>query len=139
MNIPELKEAMEYLKPFGTESEALKVPQEPFNIALQTLLSTCQLLCNTSDKMLPKKEVVEKHLYDMGKDDGYNLAREEDILWLTKKMMGLPEILKEASTFTYKRKNYEGEEKICFLPTEEIRKVVANAIIQSFGQEKGGE
>ena len=134
MNIPELKEAME-----RTLTEGEKYLLDLRSDDMQTLLSACQLLCDTSDKMLPKKEVVEKHLYDMGKDDGYNLAREEDILWLTKKMMGLPEILKEASTFTYKRKNYEGEEKICFLPTEEIRKVVANAIIQSFGQEKGGE
>ena len=123
MNIPELKEAMEMAKEFRIKNGGIAATGK--YDALHTLLSACQLLCDTSDKLPPKKEVVEKHLYDMGKDDGYNLAREEDILYLTKKLMGIKEVVcpDNRGDTCLDHRNCEG---------------IATAIIQSFGQEKEG-
>ena len=108
MNIPELKEKIAELKPI-LEDHAIGRHRFIYSEearALQTLLSTCQLLCDVSDKMLPKKVVPEidrdftgnaddswDNGNDVGEADGYNLARSEDILWLTKKMMGIEEVI----------------------------------------------
>ena len=93
------------------------------NTAFQTLLSACQLLCDTSDKMLPKMErntPIAENVYNNGEVKGYNKAREEDILWLTKKMMGIEEVI---------------EQKIGF---NSFNKDLSTSIIQSFGINKEG-
>ena len=139
MNIPELKKCIQYFMENGYPASAEEY--ELSSDRLQTLLSACQFLCDVSDKMLPKKEHIallsNKDLLFTGKltehrtvkdwiKYGYNQAREEDILWITKKMMGLPEVVcpdnREDTCLDHR--NCEG---------------IANAIIQSFGQEKGRE
>ena len=130
MNILELKKAIafeiEYLNNYKKKEDADGIH---INF-LETLLSACQLLCDTSDKMLPKMLIdtyVEfgcEPLYDAyAKEKGYNLAREEDILWITKKMMGIESLIKEIGA-------PQG------LPLS-LSQELATAIIQSFGQEKG--
>ena len=121
-DIPELKKAMEVLK----EEDWNIIGSFPQKVkdSLQDILSACQLLCDTSDEMLPKKEKSMGD-YEEASNMGYNLAREEDILWITKKMMGIGEFLKR-----YKELECIDD---CYLER------LATAIIQSFGQEKGRE
>ena len=111
------------------------------NTAFQTLLSACQLLCDTSDKMLPKMErntPIAENVYNNGEVKGYNQAREEDILWLTKKLMGIEEVIKKEEITFYPRRQ-EKDGKTYYTVSNDGAKKLANAIIQSFGQEKGRE
>ncbi len=115
MNIPELKLAIKQVEGEVEHYRHMKP-------ALELILSACQLLCDVSDKMLPKKEKKHKLLcnldggngvrcnketcegckdasdwgyeYEQG-DEDYNLARSEDILWLTKKMMGMDNMMEK--------------------------------------------
>ena len=118
MNIPELKEAMEMVKGVleDDQSGCGCSYKSDAGKAINTLLSSCQLLCDVSEKMLPAKIEICKgeHKERTGKwvtngicndcglpvnnnpaYDYYNTARSEDILWLTKKMMGLEEVIRE--------------------------------------------
>ena len=168
MNIPELKEAMEVVTTLlQLQIETEQWRGKPVN-ALNTLLSTCQLLCDASDKMLPKKDepkptidelqaILDKgeggkiyikpdgsitggtpeDVYAEGFREGSNQRREEDILWLTKKLMGLGKVL------TDRGNNYIDGRSTLYnfvgyastMSSEEL----ATAIIQSFGQEIEGE
>ena len=130
---------------------------EQLENALKTLLSTCQLLCDTSDEMLPKKETslnwdlavmgVAEQEFEKGEVGGYNLAREEDILWLTKKMMEIDiegiceKVHKAYCKYHLENKGTEYWTKGDYNKlTEEGKEydrrtvgAVINAIIQSFG------
>jgi hypothetical protein len=64
-----------------------------------------------------------------GKYDGYNLARSEDILWLTKKMMGLPDKDKIRCLIS----EYTGFDSVKDRLTEEIYNLTTNAIRQEMG------
>ena len=132
MNILELKKAIafeiEYLNNYKKKEDADGIH---INF-LETLLSACQLLCDVLDKMEPKKDIAVNYTHPIAKqrqedfDNGYNLAREEDILWLSKKMMGIENMLK----------NYQGIE--LHIATGKGFKDLATTIIQSFGLEKEG-
>ncbi len=127
MNIPELKKAMEVIL---LKYPRLLIDNDDRGIIkeIRILYSACQLLCDVSDKMEPKKgqyypDKCQPYGEELGKILGYNIARSEDILWLTKKMMGLEEvIIKKAPSL---RGTYSG-----------IVKEIADAIRQSF--EQGG-
>ena len=133
MNIPELKKAMEVLK----EEDWNIIGSFPQKVkdSLQDILSTCQLLCDVSDKMRKKKEYPSYYDSTLQMEmtatrdvaiDGYNLARSEDILWVNKKLMGIEEIIMQDNPYT----GYSAKSGYA--------KKIATAIIQSFGQEKGG-
>lgn len=113
MNIPELKKSMSSLRELES-SHLLKLEHpncEHYEQALDIVLSACQLLCEASDNLLPKKEIVvseykgkpvvmseerqQEFKEDLSSMIGYNLARSEDILWISKKMMGLEEVIEE--------------------------------------------
>ena len=143
MNIPELKSDLEVIKLMIKHYEERGGGYSQ-KTALQNVLSACQLLCDTSDKMLPKKEgSTDRGDYTGNSDDdyengvsngeiwGYNLAREEDILWLTKKLMGLENFIKD---FVYR---WNGSERMLTTDNEGFKQL-ANAIIQSFGLKKEG-
>ncbi len=121
-----MKKELEWLKSLKLRSD-ISLGEDGYKY-LDNVISTCQLLCDVSDKMEPKKEVsfkndFENYLMDIhgtgyiGTDDnmpdafedwlqnldidtlieygnGYGRkeqlsARSEDILWATKKMMGI--------------------------------------------------
>ena len=164
MNITELKLAInemnDYMR-FALSPEHFKRERD----ALNTLLSTCQLLCDVSDKMLPKKDkykaktdimvgcpYCERAMENCQCYKVYNLARSEDILWLTKKMMGIDDIiadLKRVKIFIEYAK-YELEDGLATIGSQfphkedadkEIKKLekvvdLLNAIRQEMG---GGE
>ncbi len=73
MNIPELKKAMEILEAFikykGTDIEV------GVSESLDTLISACQLLCDVSDKMEPKKEDIEKIIEKFNCDSSDDMPR----------------------------------------------------------------
>ena len=97
MNIPELKKAMEEMKEY-MKFALSSVHFDKEKDALQAILSVCQLLCDVSDKMVPKKDEPKEwnrigFSEMLACNEGYNLARSEDILWLTKKMMGIEEVI----------------------------------------------
>ncbi len=97
MNIPELKKAHEETEEYLAYMSKEELIHPDMIKSLQTLLSACQLLCDVSDKMLPKRDKPDFKNDDsitLGFKDGYNFARSEDILWLTKKMMGLEGVIK---------------------------------------------
>ena len=115
MNIPELKKSINIAKKV-LEDDTNGLSEQLEN-ALQTLLSACQFLCDTSDKMLPKKECdTYEDDQDRSFSNGYYTAREQDILWVTKKLMGLEDFIGRLQPWTSKH--------------------IADAIIQLFGQEK---
>ena len=147
MNIPELKNIKEAIERTG-----LLFPKGIYGRdALNVLISLAQLVCDVSDKMLPKKEGIEfkgatvkcrlpedcrfpncdcgepeitKGIFFNSYSKGYNLARSEDILWLTKKMMGLEDIV---SDIVFKN---------CQLTYADAGKKIANAIRQKMGGEE---
>ncbi len=132
MNIPELKKSVEYWNyKLSREHRDVTISIE-MEEQLIPILSACQLLCDVSDKMEPKKDIAVNYTHPIAKqrqedfDNGYNLAREEDILWLSKKMMGIENMLK----------NYQGIE--LHIATGKGFKDLANAIIQSFGLKMEG-
>ena len=129
MNIPELRKSMERVNKIKCEMTGLGEEYIKKNTAFQTLLSACQLLCDTSDKMLPKMErntPIAENVYNNGEVKGYNKAREEDILWLSKKLMGIEEIILQDNPYT----GYSAKSGYV--------KKIATAIIQSFGINKEG-
>ena len=160
MNIPELKEAMEVVTTLlQLQIETEQWRGKPVN-ALNTLLSTCQLLCDASDKMLPKKDepkptidelqaILDKgeggkiyikpdgsitggtpeDVYAEGFREGSNQRREEDILWFTKKLMGIEEVIEK----------YDDYAENALDKNDKKSNRIATAIIQSFGQEIEGE
>ena len=108
MNIPELKKSKELINEkfssYFLELCKIYPPSKivEFKQALDKILSACQLLCDTSDKLPPKKEHVailsDKDLIFTGKltegrtvkdwiKYGSNQRREEDILWISKMVM----------------------------------------------------
>ena len=130
MNIPELKNEMLIIKDLIPNIQGLQAYQ--IN-AISVLLSACQLLCDTSDKMLPKKikdyagcmpEFIrgggDQWMWEELRKEGYNLAREEDILFFTKKLMGISEVVCPDN---------RGDTCLDHRNCESI----ATAIIQSFG------
>ena len=149
MNIPELRKAITVLKDlYHLEWEVSGKSygehySDEFKEAIENILSACQLLCDVSDNLPPKKGILSASEFNnltateySQKTDqriGYNLAREENILWLTKKMMGIEKILKD----------YQGEKLIdlnteLHIATEKGFKDLTTAIIQSFGLKKEG-
>ena len=139
MNIPELKKAMGIRKTDLIRRKHLRECMCVHCFSDKTLLSACQLLCDTSDKLPPKKEKWDtSERFVNGKDmwgedyavedkrhcNCYNSAREEDILWFTKKLMGLDIRLWWVNGKQIKVEKFED---------------LNNAIIQSFGQEIEGE
>ena len=131
----------------GEEPKQIKLPKKLLE-DIKTLLSACQLLCDTSDKMLPKikdedmPEHEQKHLFDLYKN-GSNQRREEDILWLSKKMMGIEKALANIEIpleeNPYKLKTVETDNPAIMILKSVMIERIVSAIIQSFGQEKGGE
>ena len=125
MNIPELKKAMDLVAFFTANDAEYPVLRDD----LKKVLDACQLLCDTSDKMLPKMErntPIAENVYNNGEVKGYNKAREEDILWLSKKLMGIEEIILQDNPYT----GYSAKSGYV--------KKIATAIIQSFGLNKEG-
>ena len=125
MNIPELKKAMDLVAFFTANDAEYPVLRDD----LKKVLDACQLLCDTSDKMLPKMErntPIAENVYNNGEVKGYNQAREEDILWLSKKLMGIEEIILQDNPYT----GYSAKSGYV--------KKIATAIIQSFGLNKEG-
>jgi hypothetical protein len=96
MNIPELKKSMEDVKELeGRGTDEVIHLWDRYKKSLETLLSACQLLCDVSDSMLPKKDIPSlQNLLD-DYNSGYNLARSEDIQFFAKKMMGLEGAIEE--------------------------------------------
>ena len=127
-DIPELKKSMEWGNKW---QENMKPNKDDYQIKdaynnLQTLLSACQLLCDVSDSLPPKKEITKKSYDKCTFNSGYNLAREEILLWLTKKLMGVEWIIEQNEKSLYDSMiNHDG--------WQNFKKVVASAIIQSFG------
>ena len=130
MNIPELKKSMEDVKELeGRGTDEVIHLWDRYKKSLETLLSACQLLCDVSDSMLPKKDIPSlQNLLD-DYNSGYNLARSEDILWLTKKMMGLPDKDKIRCLIS----EYTGFDSVKDRLTEEIYNLTTNAIRQEMG------
>lgn len=125
MEIQAIKKAMGIAKTRLLKRGDLKECQCVFCFSDKTLLSVCQSVCDTSDKMEPKKELtdfsnkddyldrfsevvkglgIEKNIanklanficyeINIAMVEKYNQRREEDILWATKKMMGLEGII----------------------------------------------
>ena len=100
MNIPELKMDLEVIKLMIKQYEERGGGYSQ-KVALQNTLSACQLLCDVSDKMLPKKytdEELQNILTELGATELHlaehkNNIIDEMVLWLTKKMMGIEEII----------------------------------------------
>ncbi len=146
MNIPELKKAMERVK--LVESGCYPNHKDTAE-AIKLVLSACQLLCEVSDKMLPKEEhskdclyIIEPRYFGNPAKEKYcncgayytNLARSEDILWLTKKMMGIKDIIKEElSKLKSKIEKGEFEDKLFKEFRDNDIENIANAIRQEMG------
>ena len=136
MNIPELKKAMEVSMKCRLAIGAFTAEETK---AFEIVNTACQLLCDVSDKMLPKKEPRENVL-ECDKVDlyvnGYNLARSEDILWLTKKMMGIEDkIAKNLLPFADGewRKDFPDNWKWDEDTLKRLSKMIANAIRKEMG------
>ncbi len=162
MNIPELKMDLEVIK-LMIKSYEERGGGYSQKVALQNVLSTCQLLCDVSDKMEPKKDWIEEFdkkfigelqyqagdcdigFIDAGEEgiekvkefiqNKIDLARSEDILWISKKMMGLEEIIENNGKFMHGVANDpQGKEVTNYYRVNPEK--VADAIRQEMG---GGE
>ena len=133
-DIPELENAMESVKRMLSWKTYWE-NQDEYTNALKALLSACQLLCDVSDKMgdmndLAKAELELEHdSPELNLMKGYNSARVEDILWLTKKLMGIEEVL-----WNYLKDTEIGKKMNGRIDCRDL----ATAIIQSFGLNKEG-
>jgi hypothetical protein len=159
-NIDELKKAMEiillkYPNLITDTNDNRGIIKE-----IRVLYSACQLLCDVSDKMEPKKEILDIHIEAPLKDCRYwqiildglvialcpsketaliyfellhkaNLARSEDILFFAKKMMGIEAIVNAWIVKLLDSKT----EYVIDIDFKDL-KLLANAIRQEMG---GGE
>jgi len=139
MNIPELKKAMEMVKGVleDDQSGCGCSYKSDAGKAINTLLSSCQLLCDVSDKMEPKKEHSKwEDEYEKGCIEGSNERRSEDILWIAKKMMGLEDkITKNLLPFADGewRKDFPDNWKWDEDTLKRLSKMIANAIRKEMG------
>jgi len=106
-NIDEVKESVEILKTIQADfsvdidkhsgKEVYNTPavfsyEKNYKKAFDLIISLASAVINVSEKMLPKikdedmPEHEQKHLFDLYQT-GYNAARSEIILWLTKMVM----------------------------------------------------
>ncbi len=110
----------------------------------KTLRDACQLLIDTSDKMEPKKAFFKRDfvkivggqkMYEEAKlkEEAYNLARSEDILWLTKKMMGLESVIILAIQNARTKGEFAKSPSLYFIGQKEVD-LIANAIRQEMGE-----
>ena len=133
MNISELRKAMEYWKTCGFADRETN-PVEGWKY-LQTLLSACQLLCDTSDKLPSKKDLFKPHkrCLEDSKTRCYCLndcVEERDnfiddfTLYIAKKLTGVEGVIEK----------YDDYAENALDKNDKKSNRIANAIIQLFGQ-----
>ncbi len=139
MNIPELKLAMKQIK--GEIEHCKDIGH--MKPALKALLSACQSVCDVSDKMFPKREHIallkregdelkECRTVKDWENDGYNLVRSDDILFFTKKMMGLERVIILAIQDARTKGEFAKSPSLYFIGEKEVD-IIADAIRQEMG------